>query len=540
MDSRLTTDSSQFESRHLVYQKNYRCRPDFRSKWIRNKGAILVLVWGFLCLSVYQYFVFSDTSRDPMKGILKMKVNSGYLIGIAVVLPIGGWLADAYFGRYRVIRCGMWIMWVGAMLNGLSLMVGKIADWYSATVDPWISLVSKVIMGVGLGAFQANIIPFGIDQLIDASSTEVTAFIMWYTILVFFCGFTTLYSSSCSGEYVAVVVIAFFLTLALSLNLICHRWLNKEQLISNPLPQILKVLHFTIKNGSRSRGRMLSRQHGFLSRFNVAKKLYNGPFTHEQVEDVKTFLRVVTLIVTVTVLCSGIPTVEIVKDKLTNHLRNYHQLKGCYERLSIRYFQYTFPLLVAPVYQIFVRPLFRGCVPHVSITFTVSLSVLLYLASLLCLLGIESVSYYDQVTSNHTTLKCTFQEKHFESNVKFYWTLLPSALMGLSTYIFILSGLEFICAQAPFNMKGLVLGITYGLYGLMSLVHSAISIPFVGPGKHTNVWKNAPLTCGIWYFMIQGVITLVGFIVVMVMAKMYKRRKRISLLSPSDLQGSVS
>ena len=113
-DSTLLSDSNSVSMREY-YQKNC-CRPDFRSKWVRNKGAVLVLVWIFLGFSVYHYFTMPNKQRDS---VIKDKyVSSGELIGTALVLPIGGWLADAYFGRYRVIHCGMWIMWVGAMLNG--------------------------------------------------------------------------------------------------------------------------------------------------------------------------------------------------------------------------------------------------------------------------------------------------------------------------------------------------------------------------------------------------------------------------------------
>ena len=41
--------------------------------------------------------------------------------------------------------------------------------------------VSLVIMAIGLGAYQANIIQFGLDQLQDASTAEITSFIAWYT-----------------------------------------------------------------------------------------------------------------------------------------------------------------------------------------------------------------------------------------------------------------------------------------------------------------------------------------------------------------------
>ena len=107
-------------------------------------------------------------------------------------------------------------------------------------------------------------------------------------------------------------------------------------------------------------------------------------------------------------------------------------------------------------------------------------------------------------------------------------------------FLYILSGIEFICAQAPFNMKGLVLGIACALFGLGALINGSISEAFI---NKDSLWKNAPLTSGIlWYLIMEGVIVLIGFIILVVIIKMYKRRIRISMsykqtnLQESDIQ----
>ena len=247
-------------------------------------------------------------------------LSGGELIGMALVLPIGGWLADAYFGRYRVIRCGMWIMWFGAMLNGCSLVIGMMVEQYSSSVDPWIAFASKVIMGIGLGAFQANIIQFGIDQLLDAPSTEITAFIMWNTLLMLLSGNVLYFSSDCNGTYVSVLVIAAFLTLIVCSNFLFSKWLNKEQRIDNPLSQIVKVVYFTIQKKHRIKLAVGLNNGGVLSCLNVAKRVYNGPFTDEQVEDVKTFFRMMVVALIFTISCGGIPTIIVFIQKLEKHL----------------------------------------------------------------------------------------------------------------------------------------------------------------------------------------------------------------------------
>ena len=515
------------------------CRPMFKPKWLRNRGAILLLIWSYLCFTVYLSFTIRKISRDPIQK--KLPFSPGETISLGLLLPVGGWLADAFFGRYKVIRFGVWTMWFGAMLNGFSLVIGKAVKAYGSNADPWVSLFSDVIMGVGLAAFQANIVQFGIDQLIDASSNEITSFIMWYTMTIFICGISVQFSSSCSPKYVAVLVIALFLTLAIGSDLLFSHWLSKDHIISNPLPVIWKVIHFTIKaKCQRGWKKNNLQQHGLLSGLNIAKKLYNGSFTSEQVEDVKTFIRVTAAIATFAIAYSGAPSLLHISYVLLQNFQNWSSstdVAGCFKRLNVSFAAFIFPPVIILVYQTVIHPLFHSCIPRIGITTKFILSIFLTCTAVLSLLGIEFVSYQHQVKLNGTTLVCDLHHHKGDIDVDFYWMILPHVLLGLSVFMFIDSGIAFICSQAPFNMKGLVLGIAYASFGVGVLIHAAILKPFTDNRNHT-LWERAPLTCGIWYFMMEGVIILIGFIVVVVIVKTYKKRTRMSIGSQTNMQES--
>ena len=515
----------------------------FKPKWLKNKGAVLVLIWNFLCFPVYHYFTLRNISRDPIKKKLPLRPDATIAMGL--LLPIGGWLADALFGRYRVIRCGIWTMWFGVMLNGLSLVIGKVVETYGTHGDPWVSLFSKVIMGIGLGAFQANIVQFGIDQLIDASSVEIKSVIAWYTMTIFTSGVTMYYSSYCTHEYVAVLIIAVFLTLAIGSDFLVSHWLMKEQIIENPLPLILKVVHYTIKSKLKRQSTNCLEQQGTLSSFNIAKRLYSGPFTSEQVEDVKTFFRVLIVIMIFTIFSSGSTTINDISHQMSMRLHNWPNdatTRGCYHGMSIYYATFTYSLFIMLIYLVIIHPLFHSCIPRISITVKFAFSIFIFSVAVLSLLGIETSSYLFESGSLNQTIKsykCNFQTDHPsnpETRIDVHWVILSNILNGLSMFLFILSGIEFVSAQAPFNMKGLVLGITYALFGLGALIHALISEAFTS--KSSVVWEKAPLTCGIWYLLVEGIIVLIGFIVVMVIIKTYKRRVRIGLLSQTDWQES--
>ena len=526
---------SSMENSELLSGKHFGVcyKPGVQPTLLKHKGAILVLIWSFLGISVYHYYTLSRTT-NPIQPKVQPLLDPGEIVAAGIFLPVGGWLADAYFGRYKVILCGMWTMWLGAMLNGVSLVIGRIVTLYGDHGDPWVSLFSKIVMGAGFGVFQANIIQFGIDQLSEASSTDIVSFITWYPLTMFACGITMQFSGNCTNlkPYIVILLVAVFVTVALCSNSLFSHWLMTQQVITNPLPLIWKTVQYTIQNRSKWKRLFTLGHRGVLYRLNVAKTMYGGPFTSEQVEDVKTFFRVLAVIAIFSIACSGIPAVSNVIAKLEPNLRGWavttddSEMIICYKDLSITYAQYIVVVIVVLIYQAIIRQVCHKCIPKVSITTNFLISVLCFFACVVILLGMESASYHKQLNLNQTIIKCDFQNKTNFPGIEFYWVTFPQIAIAFSSFLFLLSGVEFICAQAPFNMKGLLLGIGYALYGLGSLVQSAISSPFL---HNHSVWDKAPLTCGLWYYIIQAVIVLVGFIVVIIVIKTYRRRIRINM-----------
>ena len=506
------------------------CRLTFQRNWFKNKGAILVLIWTFLSLSIFHFFGIHHRNCETIID----KISTAELLATGLLFPIGGWLADAYFGRYRVIRFGMWTMWFGAMMNGFSLVIGKAFIIYGSHGDLYVSFACRVIMGAGLGVFLANIIQFGIDQLIDASSTEIKSFIVWCAVSILSSGVTLAFGTWCAPEYVPVLAVAVCLTLAVISNFLLNNWLNKEQVVNNPLPLISKVVYFTMRRKFAKQKTLHVEQKGWLSKLNIAKRVYNGPFSSEQVEDVKTFFRIILVITTFVIACSGVPTVQDIYLKLAPHFKRwplYEDSVSCYMRTSVYYSGLTLAVVVALLYQILIKQLFHKFIPKVSITTKFYFSVLLFFASVMSLLGMESASYIQQTGSNYNQSRCVFHSNG-TTEIDYYWLVIPFALNGMSGLIFLISAIEFICAQAPFNMKGLILGLGCSFYGLSNLIQTGISFLFT----QSNIWERAPLTCEIWYFMLQGFIVLISFLIVMVIVKTYKRRTRVNLSSHSDLQ----
>ena len=71
-------------------------------------------------------------------------------------------------------------MWAALMLATVSSVLTRTVDSYTSEMHRCVSGVLWTIIAIGFGGFQANVIQFGMDQLHDSSSDEITSFIVWY------------------------------------------------------------------------------------------------------------------------------------------------------------------------------------------------------------------------------------------------------------------------------------------------------------------------------------------------------------------------
>ena len=132
---------------------------------VKNKEAVLVLAISYLVTSII-YFLVNITAHKPVYQV--------WLIPFGITTAIAGWLTDAFIGRYKVIHCSIWMMW----LLMIAITVSAVVE--HPKVKGIIQCILVCLTSIGLGAFQSNIIQFGLDQLHDASVTEIKSFIVWY------------------------------------------------------------------------------------------------------------------------------------------------------------------------------------------------------------------------------------------------------------------------------------------------------------------------------------------------------------------------
>ena len=187
-------------------------------------------------------------------------------------------------------------------MNCLLLILEELV-WDSNNVLKWTYECSVgILFCVGVCACLVTALPLGLDQMPDASSSSITSYIAWFCCIVFFERFllkvfTTFDNMDKSIYLVLALISALCLGILLASNfLLSPKWLIIEPKSPQSLKTIYQVLKFAAKHKAPlNRSALTYWEEDIPSRIDLGKSKYGGPFTTEQVEDVKTILRLLVV-----------------------------------------------------------------------------------------------------------------------------------------------------------------------------------------------------------------------------------------------------
>ena len=521
-----------------------RCRISYRVRKLKTKGAILVLIWSFMVMNVCYYLLNSllVSSYDS--------VTPSVVTIIGVTLPIAGWLADVRFGRYRVMLCSIWTMWISSVLLTTVYVVFSLIEFnHSSLMYKGLTISVVIILAFGLGGFQAIVIQFEIDQLNDASTTEITSFVAWYT--------WTLVSSNVVSSFINMLtcmylkynlmgplVIAMCLTVVVSTNYLFSNQLIKEPVTQNPFKLVYKVVRYAIKTKRpRQRSAFTYWEDDPPSRMDFGKVKYGGPFTTEQVEDVKILIKILGVVFIVSFLASlklnfDLHTTSILLGEhyiMENDGTFYH----CFHNNFLANVNTNIGLLLVPLKEFLIYPLFYRCI-SIKIRWKILLGILFELAGfivLIILITYARSKYTELKSTSHPhnyTLQCllNFDEKSSslinDNIIDYRWSVLVMFLFTASGTMLTIGTIEFFCAQVPYSMKGLVAGCYYGCFGLYAMFNYGLSRIF---RAKLHIWElNTTFNCEFWYLLTKIIPVAMAAFVIALTIKYHKKRKREDVL----------
>ena len=307
------------------------CKKMFCDRFPKGRAVFIVL----LINGLESFVVFGafDGLKERIMGRHSDGIHLGYLFvffqwcGGRIFYPITGLIADTCLGRYKMIKIGLWLMWLGFVIITVNeSLVYHYAnnDSLDHTVERYIlPIIAVILLIISSGTVEANIIPFGVDQIQQgASSSEMSSYFYYYYfsriaglliglilfILLFSTGiklfpdFTNPDSEKTYTSYTLHAIHPLFAVLSVTVALISHfcssQQYFKDRDYSNPLRLIINVLYYaaTVKRQPPRYRRAFRYGEERKSRIELAKMEYDGIFTSEEVEDVKTFFRICLLI----------------------------------------------------------------------------------------------------------------------------------------------------------------------------------------------------------------------------------------------------
>ena len=509
------------------------CMPRYKMRRIKNKGATAVLVLCYLMISAL-YLLISVSDHD-------LPHPQAWLMTFGITTSLAGWLADAFIGRYKVIRCSILMTWLFMIIAAVSSVIAQLEDRYYK-YNAKILLVIFSLMSIGIGGFQANIIQFGLDQLHDASTTEITSFIIWYVCTLFSAIIVVTINYLCLNEQYKLFIHLFTcanLTLAVLLLFCCNHWLVKEPAAQNPFKLVYKVIKYAIKTKHpRHRSAFTYCEDDLPSRIDFGKSKYGGPFTTEQVEDVKTFLRLLPLIIVsgivagVTVPTFFLSTSLSLQYTTLGESNMEKVLSNCYSQVSMTHVAYFSGTVLIALHELFICPVFNRCCPRIKSLRKIVIGVVLQIVWVTTLMAFDVLSRHLYLKSNgyNATIQCIFYESHstLSTSFSYHWLAIPNFLQFTSIVFCLIGIIEFISAQVPYSMKGLTIGL---LYSLAMFFATAIGLPSLLLFKHKlSTWGTGTISCGFWYALLVIVVELFICAALLLFMRWYKNRKREDVL----------
>ncbi len=489
--------------------------------------------------------MFASTIIEILGLYLKSeKLSLSFSLGIYVFLglvlmmyPFSGLLADVYCGRYKIIVTSIIIIWCGVSLFGI------VAISYALTEPNTFLFVinglAYVICLIGFSGFQSNYMQFGLDQLLDVSSEKISSFLHWCVWIEYVGEMIAklLVSLVCKTErhtLVGLSAIAFFTlsTLCVFLTYFTHKSFHRERISSNPYWNVWKVLSFAAKHNKPLRYRSAFTYSDDVKppRIDFAKRKYGGPFETEVVEDVKTLLRIVLMLFATTpVFFLEVPTSYLFM-LFGLHLRGNTLAVNCsYEWILFETgnLAILMPVLTIPVYLLFIHPHIKKWVPRIisrlgiGITLMVAMVVSMFIIQAVAISTASSKS----LTNNSICLLLRKRKNPIDDFPQPTQVLLiPNLFYGIAAPMINITIYEFLTAQSPHTMKGLLFGILYALKGLFIILGSVVTAPFA----QEKLWgdQHGMFDCGFYYYLTNSVLAVFGLVMFILVARWYHYRER--------------
>ena len=514
-----------------------------------SKPIVMILLW-HLSTSLFYYTIVHPTSAIQL-GTVKwtLFVIAGILLS-SFFSPLAGYLADAKFGRYRLLTFSTVLM-IGSISISLVVAVLLKIVFHSFSVY-YVLLTCLFLFGVltyccGNVIFRANILQFGTDQLRDSPTMCSTLFLLAFLWCSSFSNTLALTTNLPGHEFfihlasgvVFIDNLKMALVIALSgISVICsfaillalRKWkhlFSLEMIGSSPYRVVSEVLLFALRHKKPIRRSAFTFcESKAPSRIDFAKRRYGGPFTTEQVEDVKVMCNIIKVMLALgpVFLMEQSASLSVIK----HHNQPDFNASNPVQMLFLDYgVLYPFSIVVILLlYNFLLKPVISKCVV-LNMFKRIGLSAVLLNVSVLLILlhgitandGSSDLGTLYEKCSTAANSSSLLKTKLLHVPIEFLKTLLY-LLMSVSRILLFVGSQEFICCQSPQHMKGFLFGIFLATKSFFQFLSIAITYCII------MTWNSELLDCRTGGAVVTLCIGIVGLVLFLLSVRKYEYRKR--------------
>ena len=547
-------------------QRRYGRRLKSRHCCVKSKAALLVLCWNALITLLVGYIIEYGTVLATVINYAaiiytnELQTYAPAIFGLLVLLylfyPLAGCLADIRCGRYKTISNSLWfITWSGVFTCAGTIIIAC----YSYEIISLQTVSVTVLLSIGFGlstftgiiilsssyiSFSANVIQFGMDQLHDSPSEDSVLFIHWFVFTSHlgaainkFAVISAIYISDTyisryrkyspgfiAGTHATPILALIFLGISAWTAKCKRQWFMIDSGSRNPYKLVYKVIKFAAQHKTPiCRSAFTYCEDELPSRMDLGKEKYGGPFTTEQVEDVKAFLGILQVLLTLGPMFTTDIAASNMLYKFANHLHIQHfSSKNQFLYLLTVYCEIgglteLLIVILIPTYLCLLRPFIHRYIP--GMLKRIGLGMIIRQLSLLSVFIIDTIGH-TQHSHNNCFINYYDNKYHLGSNV--WFLTFPYILNALSIMFFYTTTYEFICAQSPHAMKGLLIGTLFTVKGVFQFLGiTVVLIPFISWGFNTSF-----PSCGFVYYLVNILVGLIGLVAYTWVARRYQYRQR--------------
>ena len=466
---------------------------------VYSRGANIVMLHSALVFCIYSITALQCSPVDKAVDITIPDSLSYVAFILYLVYPFLGILGEQ-IGYHKLINVGA----TSVIVSKSWLTIVKFVKLPTELTRSIMAVPGYMLLYLGTGIYITNFFQFGLNQLLFQPSDKLQSYIyivlgvVNFTIAIaYFCFaiLTKLLEEDTLIWAIVSVDISILLLCVLFHCLLCccRRHIHTEPPpLVHPVKHIYKVMRYAWTN------RHPMRRSAFTyterpSRLDLCKERYGGPFTTDEVEDVKSFWQILMIIVSMCgIFC--LDTTDVVANQYHYQAFNESYSDVSFTEIVIIVYPSTITFgsvfLCVLIMQLIYIPFLSRYLPKPRMVTRIGMGLLLALCTSCC----------------HTLLSLWLDRELFPYGL----LVIPQVLYGCAWFFSVLTGTEFIVAQSPLRMQGLLIG-------------SYISLFFMG--KVSGVLSKSMRV--LWhYYLAKTMLVFLSCLLFMMAAIKYKYRER--------------